>query len=815
MVDIPGTDWDDRIVRKGKQIGRETARTVDRGVDQVRRTVDETADDVGDTVDRGVDRVSQRVDQAADDVSDTVDDAVDEARRRVTDEGEKERKRQSGGSSGKKQQDTQRQKNSTQKSPGKRNRQRQRDRTVSKSTHTPGQMRRVNDYGPQGPVPQEQRPVDKAQQSEQSDRDHDRGDYEIGMGRNPKYDRLEEKARPEAREFSRMAEAKAEGFADRVFGENPRGVKRPAKRYTQAAAQSTIELGNAPGMVLSAKEATEEVRYVANDPRHRAAVREYDRRVREGSMSPKYDPATGQPVTPSAGAQRAVDRYEGKSRAAEVSEEYSRAVESGVEYAKENPAAAAGYATPTAAMVLAGGGGQALSRGARKAAGSRVVQAPVSGTKRVARDIARADDSAQMTAGQGMFKKKAGGSADKPDVEGIQVESLGDLDDATQQALKNTETGQRNRAARERARVRFREKQEELRKQGPDEPYTQDPPEGYTAPKPEGRTVSRGPDTSRSGPTAAQQRAFRSRGTSKSSADLSPRENQLAAKLGRQTPTADWRTVHTPDPFVRATSGSSRGAYAAPVAGARERYDAAQRPSWNQEQRTGQQEDVEFQFGFDDAVGVGAVGATRVGQPSVQVPGATVSPVQTPEVTAGQDTPFDDRSGVRSPTDIATTPRSDAGVTSKPWQTTRTDQRQRLRVIQTPKQRMDTPTRVPPPTQDPTPVPTNPTRGPPTDPTNTPTNYPPPFRPPPERRPRRPRRPELPEFDDPQPSYDPQTPNPYTEQRKNPIATPATVLGLTAFADDDKKKKKGKKKRKKGSLPDFDFPTFDPSGDWP
>jgi hypothetical protein len=95
------------------------------------------------------------------------------------------------------------------------------------------------------------------------------------------------------------------------------------------------------------------------------------------------------------------------------------------------------------------------------------------------------------------------------------------------------------RSPSERGRQRVRESQETM---DPPEPRTVTRRDGRTVTRREGRSVSRGVDRSRSGPTPAETRAW-SGSSSQSDTGLSPREQQLAASLRRNTPGDDLRQV--------------------------------------------------------------------------------------------------------------------------------------------------------------------------------------------------------------------------------------------------------------------------------
>ncbi|MEY7850899.1 hypothetical protein AB7C87_17065 [Natrarchaeobius sp. A-rgal3] len=154
--------------------------------------------------------------------------------------------------------------------------------------------------------------------------------------------------------------------------------------------------------------------------------------------------------------------------------------------------------------------------------------------------------------------------------------------------LGRMERGHEIRAAEQRGRQRVIDEQIEAgRRQEPGrEPTTVSRPEGRTVSRPDTRTVSREPATDQSGPVAGQTRP-----RSQADSDLSPRETQLAAQLGRETPDVDARGVETvrqqtPETDLRtAMDGSATGfgpgaamaGSAGLVAGERGRLEQAQR----------------------------------------------------------------------------------------------------------------------------------------------------------------------------------------------------------------------------------------------
>lgn len=158
-----------------------------------------------------------------------------------------------------------------------------------------------------------------------------------------------------------------------------------------------------------------------------------------------------------------------------------------------------------------------------------------------------------------------------------------DLPEEMQDLLDQFENAQSRRDARQRAEQNILEKrlEEGRRQERGDEPRSVSRREFQSVSRPDFETVSRGPDTSRSGPTDAQAGSRSSLDT-----DLSPRESQLAARLGRETPTSDLRGVDatrrstpTTDLRVDAAASSRSGAgTGAAAGGSLDLLDQAQEP---------------------------------------------------------------------------------------------------------------------------------------------------------------------------------------------------------------------------------------------
>ncbi len=291
------------------------------------------------------------------------------------------------------------------------------------------------------------------------------------------------------------------------------------------------------------------------------------------------------------------------------------------EAASKAPAAAAGSATATSRQfredparttgsiasqtLLSAGVGRAASTAVRgTSTASRVRSAADSTSTRLTRAAERrverrrsgtpGTDRGQMSMGDLVPERRrdgdSGGSSS-----GIDVSSGGDslLPDEIDDFLGNFERGSRIREANRRAEQRTTEKrlEEGRRQERGDEPRTIDTRPGgdYRAPDRGGDYVADPvPDTSRSGPTGPQSSISRSR----LETELSPRETQLAAKLGRQTPSADMRGVDNiartaPETDLRAAEGpaSSQGsaglmapAASATTLGMTSMLDQAQQP---------------------------------------------------------------------------------------------------------------------------------------------------------------------------------------------------------------------------------------------
>ncbi len=292
------------------------------------------------------------------------------------------------------------------------------------------------------------------------------------------------------------------------------------------------------------------------------------------------------------------------------------------ESASKVPGAAAAAAVSTANAAednpgrlvggLVGGAvaGSAATRVARKAAAGKrsgsLARTRAQRTPSTPRRRSFAGDNrGQMTIGDVPGKKRRG-DGDSGSSSSSSGGSGGNsiLPDNIDEMLNRAENAQSRRDANKRAEQNIIEKrlEEGRRQERGDEPRTVDTRPGgdYTAPDRGGDFVaSRSPDTSRSGPTNTQSSA----GRSGMDTELSPRESQLASKLGRQTPEGDLRGF---DATSRAPSTDLRAKMSA---GSRSRRTMAS----------------------------GAAGATA--SDSVAEMGARLEDAQQPEVTAGDTSP--------------------------------------------------------------------------------------------------------------------------------------------------------------------------------
>ena len=301
--------------------------------------------------------------------------------------------------------------------------------------------------------------------------------------------------------------------------------------------------------------------------------------------------------------------------------------------------------------------------------GTAVATAGVRGAQRVSRgrsgspDRSRsqlddfiADDRGQRTIGSSRSRSDRDSSSDRTtDV------NIDDLDALMERFERGAGLREANRRVEERSRERSREA---AQRQDPGEPRSVSPTDFDTLTERPFRTVSRGVDTSRSGPTPTQRRTAR---MSLDKTDLSPLDRQLAAGIGRRQPGQDLRAATEFDVSdIDASVGASLGLDAGQVGGAaggtaaglgeldRVNDPSGIQPGAGQRGRAG----VVATPLFDDLAGEGAgvgvldrdLGTTGVGTGI----GTTADVGTTPDVDIGTDI------GVGTPTDIDT----DVGTTA-------------------------------------------------------------------------------------------------------------------------------------------------------
>ncbi|SDD79558.1 hypothetical protein, partial [Natrinema hispanicum] len=238
---------------------------------------------------------------------------------------------------------------------------------------------------------------------------------------------------------------------------------------------------------------------------------------------------------------------------------------------REDPARALG--STVAQTALSAG----IGRGASAVTRSGRLSSTAAKARRKVSDIGddMPSDRGQLGGGRGdMISRRGRGDQSDTDTDPAPSDADSVLPDNIDEMLEDMERGTGVREANQRAERSFIDDQLEAgrRQERGDEPATVDTRPGgdYTAPDRGGDYVAdRSPDTSRSGPTDAQSSTPRSVGLD---SDLSPRESQLAARLGRETPDADLRGVDetrrlTPGVDLRevgsSTATSSRSATAA------------------------------------------------------------------------------------------------------------------------------------------------------------------------------------------------------------------------------------------------------------
>lgn len=301
-------------------------------------------------------------------------------------------------------------------------------------------------------------------------------------------------------------------------------------------------------------------------------------------------------------------------------------------------------------------GSLARERGARTETPTRESRTPIG------------DNRAQGTLGDLIPDRRR--SRDRGDSDssssGGSSESL--LPDNIDDMLDNFERGTRVREAEARAERSFIDEMLEAgrKQERGDEPKTVDTRPGgdYTAPSPGGDYVaSRAPDTSRSGPTSAQ-----SAGRSGLDTDLSPRESQLAATLGRETPNLDLRGLdstrrRTPQTDLRAQAGSSSsGTRSAGLAGAAVGADPVQEMGDLRDQAetpgvAGDESAPESDGGLLNITDIG--GGTTGVEPGVQEPSDDLPETPGPTVS-GPTTGTGTNVGSNTGTSTGQTPDSNA-----------------------------------------------------------------------------------------------------------------------------------------------------------
>lgn len=211
------------------------------------------------------------------------------------------------------------------------------------------------------------------------------------------------------------------------------------------------------------------------------------------------------------------------------------------------PQAAAAFADDPDQFVR---GGAAVGAGAFSL-GAAGIAAPTAATRGAGRAARRVDTDGirrQLDGGDGRsfagddrggMDLSFGGVGRSRRGDGDAEDGSGSLMDELSDELDRMETGEAIRRGEGRAEQRTLERrlEEGRRQERGDEPRSPTRPESRSVTTGDARTVTRGPDTGRSGPTPAQQSiSWRGLDT-----DLSPRESQLAAQLGRETPTTDLR----------------------------------------------------------------------------------------------------------------------------------------------------------------------------------------------------------------------------------------------------------------------------------